>query len=72
MRSIDLDIKSLNDNMNETRNNLNQYTKKEGSSLMSKDISEAIYSDPNLRAEDNFVECHGTSFLSTLVIIVHK
>jgi len=45
MRSIDTDIKALNDNMNETKNNLNQLVKKDGTTLMTKDIAEVIYSD---------------------------
>lgn len=45
MRSIDSDIKALNDNMNETKNNLNQLVKKDGTTLMTKDVAEVIYSD---------------------------
>jgi len=72
MRTIDLDIKALNDNLNEVRNNLNQLVKKDGTTLVTKDISEVIYSDPNIKAEEMFVELHHTQFLSTLIAIVHK
>ena len=46
--------------------------KKDGSTLMTKDIAEVIYSDPNLKAEDLFVELHHSQFFTTLIAIVHK
>lgn len=67
-----MDIKTLNDNLNETKNNLSQLVKKEGTTLMTKDIAEVIYSDPNIKANEVFVEMHNTSFLNTLIAIVHK
>ena len=72
MRSIDGDIKQLNDNLNETRNSLNQLVKKDGTTLMTKDVAEVIYSDNNIKPEENFVELHKSTFLSTLIAIVHK
>lgn len=64
----------MNDNLNEVKNELGQLVKKDGNSLMTKDISDVIHSDPNLKAEDHFVEIHKTNFLSTIVAIVpaHK
>ena len=58
MKTIDNDIKQLNDDLNEVRNNLNQYVKKEGSSFLQKDISDVIYADTNLKPELFFVEVH--------------
>ena len=72
MRNIDSDIKTLNDNVNETKNELNQLVKKDGTTLLTKDISDVIHSDPNIKAEQLFVEVHKTQFLSTIVAIVHK
>lgn len=72
MRTIDNDIKILNDNMNETKNELNQLVKKDGTTLLTKDISDVIHSDPNIKAEAMFVEVHKTQFLSTVVAIIHK
>ena len=72
MRNIDSDIKTLNDNVNETKNELNQLVKKDGTTLLTKDISDVIHSDPNIKAEQLFVEVHKTQFLSTVVAIVHK
>ena len=72
MRTIDGDVKQLNDDLNEVRNNLNQYVKKEGSSFLQKDISEVIYSDTNLKPEQFFVEVHNSQFLTTVVVIIHK
>ena len=51
MRGIDNDIKTLNDNLNEVKNELNQLTKKDGTTLMTKDLSDVIHSDPNIKAE---------------------
>lgn len=67
-----MDIKTLNDNLNEVKNQLNQLVKKDGSTLMTKDISDVIYGDPNIKPEECFVELHNTTFLSTLVLICHK
>lgn len=39
---------------------------------MTKDVSDVIHSDPNIKAENLFVEVHNTHFLSTIVAIVHK
>ncbi len=72
MRTIDNDIKTLNDNMNEVKNELNQLVKKDGTTLLTKDISDVIHSDPNIKAENMFVEVHKTQFLSTVIVIVHK
>jgi Zn-dependent M32 family carboxypeptidase len=72
MRTIDNDIKTLNDDLNEVRNNLNQYVKKEGSSYLQKDISEDIYGDTNLKPEHYFVEVHNSQFLCSLIVILHK
>lgn len=72
MRSIDSDIKALNDNLNETKNALNQLVKKDGTTLMTKDIAEVIYSDANLKPDEVFVERQNSNFLSTLIVIVNK
>ncbi len=72
MRSIDSDIKVLNDTMNETKNNLAQLVKKEGTTLMTKDVAEVIYSDQNIRPRDVFIEMEGSAIFSTLIVILHK
>jgi hypothetical protein len=72
MRTIDNDIKSLNDNLNEIKNELNQLVKKDGNTLLTKDISDVIHSDANIKADAMFVEVHKTQFLSTIVAVVHK
>lgn len=72
MRQIDNDIKTLNDNLNEVKNELNQLVKKDGTTLLNKDISDVIHSDPNIKADELFVEVHKTTFLSTVVVILHK
>lgn len=72
MRSIDSDIKALNDTLNETKNALNQLVKKDGTTLMTKDIAEVIYSDANLKPDEVFVERQNSNFLSTLIVIVNK
>lgn len=65
-------MKTLTDNVNEVKNELNQLVKKEGTTLLTKDISDIIHSDPNIKAEAMFVEVHKTQFLSTIVAIIHK
>lgn len=72
MRQIDNDIKTLNDNLNEVKNELNQLVKKDGTTLLNKDISDVIHSDPNIKADELFVEVHKTTFLSTVVVVLHK
>lgn len=72
MRTIDNDIKTLNDNMNEVKNELGQLVKKEGNTLITRDLSDVIHSDPNIKAESMFVEVHKTQFLSTIVVVIHK
>ena len=72
MKTIDSDIKQLNDDLNEVRNNLNQYVKKEGTSFLQKDIAEVIYSDTNLKPENYFVEVHQSQFLTSIVVILNK
>ena len=39
---------------------------------MTKDLSEVIYTDNNLKPEEIFVEMSNTTFLSTLLVVVHK
>lgn len=72
MRSIDSDIKALNDQLTETKNNLGQLVKKEGTTLMSKDLSEVIHSATNLSTKDCFGDLNKSTFLTTLVVVLHK
>jgi len=72
MRTVDNDIKTLNDNWTETKNQLAQLVRKEGNSFQTKDLSEVIYTDNNLKPEEVFVELSHTTFLSTLLVVVHK
>ena len=46
--------------------------KKEGTTFLTKDLSEVIYTDNNLKPEEIFVEMSNTTFLSTLLVVVHK
>lgn len=46
--------------------------KKEGTTFLTKDLSEVIYTDNNLKPEEIFVEMSNTTFMSTLLVVVHK
>lgn len=70
MRTIDNDLKKMQDELNETRNHYNSVAKKEGASFMAKDVGDVIYTnqvDPSI-----FVEKQGSEALSTLIAVVHK
>jgi tRNA A58 N-methylase Trm61 len=71
MRSIDNDIKKLQDELTEVKNNYTQLVKKDGNTLTTKDISEVIYT-ANINPDMYFVEKHNSSFMSTVIAIVHK
>lgn len=70
MKTIDGDLKKLQDDLNETRNIYNQVAKKEGANFTSKDLGDVIYNS-TVSSED-FVEKLGSEALSTLIAIVHK
>lgn len=70
MKTIDGDLKKLQDDLNETRNIYNQVAKREGTSFQSKDLGDIIYNS-GVSSED-FVEKLGSETLSTLIAIVHK
>ena len=72
MRTIDQDIKVLNDDLNEVKNNLAAISKKDGTSYMTKDISEEIYGDQQIKPQDFFIEVHGSQFLSTVIVVLHR
>ena len=72
MKMIDNDVKKVQDDLIEARNNLAQLVKKEGSNFLTQDISEAIYTAPRLEPRNVFVEILGSSAFSTVVAIVHK
>ncbi len=71
MKTIDSDIKKLQDEYTEARNNYNAIAKKDGSNFLTKDLSEVIYT-ANLNTEAVFVEKHNSDFLTTVIAIVHK
>jgi hydrogenase maturation factor len=71
MKILDSDIKKLQDELTEVKNNYNQLVKKDGNTLLTKDLSEVIYT-ANINADHLFVEKHNTTLLSTIVAIVHK
>lgn len=43
MKTIDNDIKKMQDELTEVKNNYNQLVKKDGTTLLTKDIAEIIY-----------------------------
>lgn len=43
MRTIDTDLKKVQDELNEARNHYSAIAKKEGTSLQTKDLGETIY-----------------------------
>lgn len=71
MKTIDADIKKLQDELTEARNNYNQLAKKDGNNFLTKDLSEVIYT-ANINTENLFVERHQSEFLTSIIAIVHK
>jgi hypothetical protein len=45
--------------------------KKDGTTLMTKDVAEVIYT-ANINPDTYFVERHNSQFMSTIIAIVHK
>lgn len=72
MKMIDNDIKKMQDELQEHRNNYAQLSKKEGNNFLTQDISEPIYTKGNLNAADLFVEMKGSETFGTVIAIVHK
>jgi len=75
MKAIDNDIKKLQDEMTEAKNNLAQLTKKDGTNFLTQDISEAIYSNTSLNPNQSFIEkmsSQGSEMFVTLIAIVNK
>ena len=73
MKGIDNDVKKLQDDMTEVRNNYAQLVKKEGNNFLTQDIAAAIYSSSkNLDPSKYFVEVLGSEQFSTVIAIVHK
>jgi hypothetical protein len=70
MKTIDGDLKKLQDDLNETRNIYNQVAKKDGVNYITKDLGDIIYNSP-VSSED-FVEKLGSEALATVITIVHK
>ena len=71
MKTIDSDLKKLMDDMNEKKGLLNQVSKKEGTSFLTKDLGEVIYGSKNIKAED-FVEKLNSTSLSTVIAVINK
>ena len=71
MTDIDSDIKRLQDEWTEAKNNYNQLAKKEGTNFLTKDLSEAIYT-ANINADAIFFENSKSEFLTTIIAVVHK
>jgi len=72
MKTIDNDIKKQQDELNEVKNTFAQMSKKEGTTLLTRDLSEVIYSASSLDPEKHFVEKKGSKILSTIIAVVHK
>jgi hypothetical protein len=71
MKTIDSDIKKLQDELTEVKNNYNQLVKKDGNTLLTKDLAEVIYT-ANINPEKYFVEIHNSTFMTTVIAVVHK
>lgn len=73
MKATDNDIKKIQDELTETRNNLSAVTKKEGDNYSNIDISDRIYKSEEIRAEDYFVEkFKQTDMFADVIVIVNK
>lgn len=72
MKTIDNDIKKQQDELNEVKNTFAQLSKKEGTTLLTRDLAEVIYSATNIDPDKHFVEKKGSKVLSTIVAVVHK
>lgn len=73
MKAIDNDIKKIQDDITEVRNNFAQLAKKEGNNFLTQDISSAIYSNnKTLDPKHFFVEQAGSEMFCTVIAIVHK
>lgn len=72
MKNIDNDVKRVQDDLTEARNNLATLVKKEGSNFLTQDISEAIYTKPKFEPQTFFVELLGSEAFATVVAIVPK
>jgi hypothetical protein len=74
MRATDNDIKKAQDELTETRNQLNAISKKEGDNYANFDVSDRIYKCEDInRAEDFFVEkFKQTELFADVIVIVNK
>jgi V-type H+-transporting ATPase subunit C len=73
MKMIDNDIKKIQDELTEARNNHAQLVKKEGNSFLTQDISGAIYSSAkNIDPKKFFVETIGSEMFATVIAVVNK
>lgn len=72
MRTIDGDLKKVQDELNDAKNHYNSISKgKETTSFVNKDLGEIIYNS-QINPDIYFVEKHGSEELATIVAIVHK
>ncbi len=69
MRAIDADIKKQLDDFNETKQAYAHLARQEGTNFVTKDLSEVIYGKVS---KDLFVETSETSFLASMIAVVHK
>jgi V-ATPase subunit C len=72
MKVIDNDIKKVQDELTEHRNNFAAMSKKEGTNFLTQDVAEAIYGKGNLNVNDHFVEKLGSETFSTVIAVVNK
>ena len=74
MKATDNDIKKVQDELTETRNQLNAIQKKEGDNYANFDVSDRIYKCEEIkRAEDYFVEKYKqTEMFADVIVIVNK
>mmetsp|Transcript_35259 Transcript_35259/g.34267 ORF Transcript_35259/g.34267 Transcript_35259/m.34267 type:complete len:284 (+) Transcript_35259:243-1094(+) len=72
MRTIDGDLKKVQDELNDAKNNYNALSKgKDSASFLLKDLGEIIYNS-NVNPDVLFVEKHGSETFQTLVFICQK
>jgi hypothetical protein len=72
MRKVDNDLKQSADVLNETKNNYNQVSRKQGTSYATMDLGDIIYNSQHVDPSTCFIEKDGSEELSTLIAIVHK
>jgi V-type H+-transporting ATPase subunit C len=74
VKNAESDIKRLSDELNEEKQKLAQYGKKDGTSFYTQDLGEHVYTkaDSPSAASQYFERCKDSKVLSTVICIVHS